>query len=85
MAKPTQAQDTTDSTNTAEAPPSQAEAALPAAVMPPAPTGNSATTIAAVALVKMHRTDVTDGGPTTADVHPDEVLNYQNFGWRVTE
>ena len=33
--------------------------------------------------VKMYRTeDEAKGGPTTADVHPDEVVNYSLHGWR---
>lgn len=37
-------------------------------------------------LVKMHREKpIKDGGPTTADVHPDEVENYKASGWRVGE
>jgi hypothetical protein len=26
-----------------------------------------------------------NGGPTTADVHPDEVLNWIAYGWSVKE
>lgn len=40
---------------------------------------------APVETVAMHRVDATDDGPTTADVHPDEVQNFIDAGWRVTE
>jgi hypothetical protein len=29
--------------------------------------------------------EATDGGPLTADVHPEEVANYASGGWRVAE
>lgn len=35
--------------------------------------------------VKMIRDHAPDGGPTEADVHPDEVANYQEGGWRVVD
>lgn len=35
-------------------------------------------------LVKMVR-EAADGGPTEADVHPDEVDNYKRGNWRVAE
>lgn len=34
-------------------------------------------------LIKMKRAAEADSGPTTADVHPDEVGNYQQAGWEI--
>jgi hypothetical protein len=34
--------------------------------------------------VKMRR-DPVFGDPTTADVHPDEVANWQEHGWEIDE
>lgn len=37
-----------------------------------------------VNLVKMIREEPQrSGGPLTADVHPDEVVNYQRGGWQI--
>lgn len=41
---------------------------------------------AAVKTVRMHRELLPkEVGPTTADVHPDEVGNYRAGGWRITD
>lgn len=39
-----------------------------------------------LSLVKMTRSEQdAQGGPTAADVHPDEVDNFKKGGWRVVE
>lgn len=84
MPKPAPAStDSTIAEDTATTP-ADAVTASPAPESPPAATDGAAVP-PSVTLVKMHRVDVIDGGPTEADVHPDEVANYQAFGWRVTE
>lgn len=36
------------------------------------------------ALIRMVRDEpMQHGGPTTADVHPEEVSNYSAYGWQV--
>lgn len=37
------------------------------------------------ATVRMHREPATNAPPYSADVHPDEVANYQRAGWQLTE
>lgn len=36
-----------------------------------------------IALIAMRRRDVADGGPDTADVHPDEVESWRVHGWEI--
>ncbi len=36
-----------------------------------------------IVLIAMHRKNVTDSGPDTADVHPDEIENWRVHGWEI--
>jgi len=74
-----------DSPIPAEAPATDAPAAAdpaPAADPPPAEDHPAES----AGLIRMVR-DLEDGepGPSEADVHPDEVANYEAGGWRVAE
>ncbi len=38
-----------------------------------------------IATIRMVRDEAPDGGPTEADVHPEEIENYKAGGWRIAE